>query len=71
MQKITGPLQKMKNIFSPHWTSVFLQFINGASHETEIGCISLVWAGAKKLKFSFLHCTGPLIFLIDRQAQAH
>ena len=35
---------------------------NGASHETKIGCIRLVWAGAKKYKFSFLLCAGPLSF---------
>ena len=34
--------------------------LDGASHETKIGCISLVWAGANKYKFSLLLCTGPL-----------
>ena len=34
----------------PHWTSVFL-LLNGASHYTKIGCIRLVWAGAKKFHF--------------------
>ena len=34
--------------------------LNGASNDTEIGCSGLVWAGAKKYKFSFLLCAGPL-----------
>ena len=43
----------------PHWTSKTNVFfckllLNGASHDTKIGCISLVWAGAKKYKFSCL-----------------
>ena len=36
-------------------------FLNGASHDTKIGCIRLAWAGSKKNhKFSFLLCAGPL-----------
>ena len=45
-----------------HWTSVFFfckLLLNGASHDTKIGCISLVSAGAKKYRFSFLLCPGP------------
>ena len=45
--------------------------LNGASHDTKIGCIPLVWAGAKKHKFSFLLCAGPLIInlMLFRQAK--
>ena len=40
---------------------LFLKLLlNGASHDTKIGCIRLVWAGAKTYKFSFLRCAGPL-----------
>ena len=47
LQKNTGP--------------IFCKLLlNGASHDTMIGCIRLVWAGAKKYKFSFLLCAGPL-----------
>ena len=35
--------------------------LNGASHDTKNGCIRLVRAGAKKFKFLFLLCAGPLI----------
>ena len=31
-----------------------------ASYDTKIGCIRLVWAGAKIYTFSFLLCTDPL-----------
>ena len=31
--------------------------LNGASHDTKIGCIRLVLAGAKKYKFSILLCS--------------
>ena len=37
-------------------------FLNGASHDTDIGCISLVCVGAKTYKFSFLLCAGPLSY---------
>ena len=52
LQKNTGP--------------IFCKLLlNGASHDTMIGCISLVWAGAKKYKFSFLLCTGPLTLILN------
>ena len=38
-----------------YWTS-------SGSHDTKIGCIRLVWAGAKKYNFLFLLCAGPLMF---------
>ena len=39
----------------PHWINVFLQITSKwcGSHETKIGCISLVWTGAKKIFFIF------------------
>ena len=33
---------------------------NGASYDTKIGCIQFLWTRAKKYKFSFLPCAGPL-----------
>ena len=41
--------------------------LNGASHDTNIGCIRLVWAGAKENKFSFLLCAGPLNQCSEKQ----
>ena len=41
--------------------------LNGASQVNKIGCIRLVWAGAKKYKFSFLLCADPLISIINLQ----
>ena len=39
----------------------FCKFLlNGASHDNKIGCIRLVWAGARKYNFSFLLCVGSL-----------
>ena len=39
----------------------FLQIASkGASYDTKISCIQLLWAGAKIYKFSFLQCAGPL-----------
>ena len=32
-----------------------------ASHDTKIGCIQLLWAGAKEYQFSLLLCADPLI----------
>ena len=54
----TGPVRVMT-----HWTRVFFckLLLNGASHDTKIGCISLVWAGAKKYKFYFLLSADPFI----------
>ena len=34
--------------------------LNSALHDTKIGCILLVWSGAKKYTFSFLLCAGSL-----------
>ena len=55
-------LKQMRNtVYDPNWTNVFLQIApKRCFHDTEIGCISLVWAGAKKYEFSFLLCAGPL-----------
>ena len=52
----------------PHWTSVFFckKLLTGASHDTKIGCIRLVWAVAKRYKFSFLLCAGPLSRTVER-----
>ena len=33
---------------------------NGALHDIKIGCIRLVWAGAKKYKFLFMLCAGTV-----------
>ena len=38
----------------PRWYLQIL-ILNGASHDTKIGCIFLVLAGAKKYKFSFCY----------------
>ena len=56
LQKNIGPVRVM----TP--TGPFFLLLNGASHDTEIGCIGSVWAGAKKSIFSFLLCADPLSF---------
>ena len=47
----------------PHWTTGPVRVFFFKLHDTKIGCIRLVWAGAKKYKFSFLLCAGPLKFV--------
>ena len=53
-------LKLKKNDIHVNWTSFFCKLLlNGASHDdTKIGCIRLVWTGAKNI-FSFLLCAGP------------
>ena len=57
-------IAKMKiYIFSSQpWTEYFFSklLINDASHDTEIGCIRLVWAGAKKYIY-FHFCIAPAL----------
>ena len=62
LDRIKGPAHSQKNIqwssegHDPIWTSVFLKlFLNGASHDTKIGCIRLVWAGTKIINFQFCY----------------
>ena len=57
---------KGTSLHAANWTSVFFckLLLNGASHDTKIGFIRLVWAGNKKYKFSFLLCAGPLTCLV-------
>ena len=50
---LTGPVVVLCNLL-----------LNGASHDTKIGCIRLVLAEAKKFKFSFLLCASPLNKLV-------
>ena len=62
---LKGPAHSKNVIFlstvraGPHCVTVVFWklFLNG---DTKTGCIRLVWAGAKKYKFSFLLCAGPL-----------
>ena len=53
----TGPVRVMTCTGPVFFCKLLL---NCASHDTKISCIRLVWAGAKKYKFWFLLCAGPL-----------
>ena len=56
----TGPVRAM-TLTGPAVSCKLV--LSGALHDNKICYICLVWAGAKRYKFSFLLCAGPLIIL--------
>ena len=52
LTQLKGPPHSKNEFTKNHWANFICKLLlNGASHDTKIGCNSLVWAGANKYKF--------------------